>query len=128
MYGKELQDLTYRFTMRAAKHLGKSSDDRWKIYDCLTDAYKIRSNIVHGSINNLEESKHLKKSKYWSSPTEMLQELSGWLRQALQLFLMDRELRSLLTVNNPKKHFWAKLDESIARGEDFSVAEGETEI
>ena len=97
MYGKELQDLTYRFTMRAAKHLGKSSDDRWKI-------------------------------KYWSSPTEMLQELSGWLRQALQLFLMDRELRSLLTVNNPKKHFWAKLDESIARGEDFSVAEGETEI
>ena len=118
LYSGEPQDLTYRLAMRCAKHLGKSSDDSEKIYDCLKNAYGIRSEIVHGRKDTVEESSKFKNS-IWTLPAEMLEDLYVWLRQAILLFLMNGDLRLLSTTS--KKRFLAKIDRLIARGEEFSA-------
>ncbi len=128
LYSGEPQDLTYRLAMRCAKHLGKSSDDREKIYNCLKDAYNIRSDIVHGRKDTVEECSKFKKST-WRSAAEMLQELCVWLRQAILSFLMNGDLRVLSSKSKKKERFLAEIDLSIARGEEsWADTAGSTEI
>ena len=40
-------DLTYKFSIRAARHLGKDKDDRQNLLTKFKDIYKCRSNAVH---------------------------------------------------------------------------------
>lgn len=48
LYGEAEQELTYRYSNRAALLLGDSNQRRKTVYEDTKDAYKLRSSIMHG--------------------------------------------------------------------------------
>jgi len=111
-----LKDATteFRLATRAATHLGKDPNQRERIYNCLSSAYRLRNGIVHGTTRELRNHKILRK-RGWNSPYAMLEELSTLLREAIQSILSD--------VGEKKfsSNFHKKLDNAIIMGEGFLV-------
>ncbi|MBA7492642.1 hypothetical protein ES702_03192 [subsurface metagenome] len=100
------QELSYKLALHGAKHLGDSDRERKKIYDWLRIAYTLRSNIIHGSINEVRK-KDLKGK--WESPTDMVEQLCLLLRKALNSILLS-------TQNFDKEDFVQRLDKAILMG------------
>jgi len=111
LYGEQ-HELKFRISIRGAKHLGESDCKiQQRIYDCLSDAYDIRSEIVHGSKADISQCKKFKNSKrQWRSPGCMLEELSTRLRKALYSILLDKR------ISRSKQDFCGKLDKAIISG------------
>jgi len=107
-------ELEFRLAARTARHLGKDSNQKKEIYNCLLYAYRLRSAIVHGSARELRAHKLLHKGG-WNTPYVMLEQLSSLLRNAICSILLDvGEKRFSL-------NFHQKLDEALILGKDFSV-------
>ncbi len=105
-------ELKFRLATRAALHLGKNTNERRKVYDCLSTAYALRSQVVHGETGDLRGHKLLKKGG-WASPVAILEQLSSYLRQALLSILLD------IGTQHFTKDYHKKLDDALITGEEF---------
>ena len=97
---------------RAVTHLGKNPNQRKRICECLSSAYRLRNQIVHGETQELRNHKILQKMD-WNSPYAMLEELLSLLRRAILSILQDvgEEKFSL--------NFHKKLDNALITGQEF---------
>ncbi|MFP4642360.1 MAG: hypothetical protein ACLFPU_09340 [Dehalococcoidia bacterium] len=68
------EELSYRTALRIAAFLGSDGVERTQIYKQMKDSYRLRSEIVHGSI---------RKRKKNVGPTELIKLSRSYLRQAL---------------------------------------------
>lgn len=68
------QELSYRTTLRIAAFLGSNGVERKQIYEQMKESYRLRSEIVHGSI---------RKGKKKVGSTELINLSGSYLRQAL---------------------------------------------
>ncbi len=104
------RELQFRLATRAAMHLGKTADERRKVYDCLSTAYILRSKVVHGEVGDLRGHKLLKKGG-WASPVAILEQLRFYLRQTLSSILLG------IGIQRFTEDFHKKLDDAIITGE-----------
>jgi hypothetical protein len=72
------QELSYRAPLRIAAFLGETGSERERIYNEMRDSYKLRSEIVHGSIQ-----KKKGRGKRKLSLSEITNLTGSYLRQAL---------------------------------------------
>ena len=102
----------FRLAIRAATHLGRNRNQRKRICECLSSAYRLRNQIVHGETQELRNHKILQKMD-WNSPYAMLEELLSLLRRAILSILQDvgEEKFSL--------NFHKKLDNALITGQEF---------
>jgi len=107
--GAKDSELRFRLAARAARHLGHERSQRQNIFDCVTAAYELRSQTVHGAINTLNGSKLLGN---WKTPNAMLNQLSSILGSAIQSILLEVGPMSFA------KDFHGKLDNAIIQGAD----------
>ena len=105
-------ELEFRLATRAATHLGREPSQRKKIYDCLSTAYRLRSEIIHGTTQELRGHKLLRKVS-WDSPKAMLDQLSSMLREAISRILLSVGPRGFA------RDFHRQLDDALITGHDF---------
>jgi hypothetical protein len=106
-------ELKFRLAIRAATHLGNGDElERARIFNLVKSAYDLRSALVHGSLQEITESKVFKRGS-WKTPDELLKDITSLLRSSL---------RSILTEIG-EEHFGSqfhnKLDTNIIEGTTF---------
>jgi len=79
--GSEIQELTYRLTIRVAKFLGLLGHDPRRVRAVLSDAYRVRNLFAHGSQLSKKE-RHRIESKY-KDVKNLLKETLDYLRTCL---------------------------------------------
>jgi len=79
--GTEIQELTYRLTVRIAKFLGLLGYDSHRVRAGLIDAYRVRNLFAHGSQLDKKEKKRI-ESKY-KDVKNLLKETLDYLRVSL---------------------------------------------
>jgi hypothetical protein len=99
------QELEYRLALRGSTLIGKEPNDREKIFNELKEAYRQRSNIVHGdSVKPLIQIKN-EKVQF----NEFVNRIEEHLRSVIKEFLAKASTQSELQVLN-------SLDKRIIRG------------
>jgi hypothetical protein len=106
-------ELKFRLAIRAATHLGgNDKSERSRIFELVTNAYDLRSTIVHGSIHEITASKIYKRG-LWKKPDELLGDMTAILRTALKSILIN------IGEENFGTKFHKELDSCIITGADF---------
>lgn len=98
----ELQELRYRYALRASHLLGQDSKERKKIFSFLYDAYKLRSKIVHG----VAVGHTVKIAGEKISLRDFTDKIEEYLRKSLLKFLE-------LTEGYDSKEIFKLMDENI---------------
>lgn len=80
-------ELSYRLRLRCATHIGTSKEKREKIYREIKDLYKMRSKIVHGNANTIEQA--AKRTMFQNSPFDATERAREFLYSGLRRFLLD---------------------------------------
>ncbi len=88
--GEERQELEYRLALRGSVLLGRTSEERKKVFDELKTAYHERSNIVHGG--TIREAVKIGTDKLQFN--EFVVKLEQHLRSAIKEFLRSSETQS----------------------------------
>ncbi len=90
LFGEETTGQTtevgYRLRMRAAKYLGKTSNEKKEIMEFLRSVYNLRSKIVHGSSNDVDETI---KNKLKMTMNEVVVWTEDIVRRALRKMLRN---------------------------------------
>jgi len=103
-------ELSFRLAIRVARHLGKDETERKNIYNAISCAYGLRSEILHGSENDITKSRNFKKGG-WKTPYKVVIELEELLRKSLLDILSSGDYSS--------KEFTKRIDHAIITGEDL---------
>lgn len=99
----ETKELTYRLSLRVARLLGNSVDERYEFFKIIKDLYKYRSKVAHGE--NLDS---LKKSDA-ERLNKVLKNAPTILRKSIIKILSFKELKGL--KDNAKiAEWWSKLE------------------
>ena len=105
-------ELKFRLAIRAATHLGNGDkSERARIFTLVTSAYDLRSTLVHGSLQEITESRVFKRG-LWETPDELLKDITSLLRSSL---------RSILTEIG-EQHFGSQFHKEL----DTNIVEGTT--
>jgi len=106
-------ELKFRLAVRAATHLGSDDkSERSRIFELVTNAYDLRSTIVHGSVHEIAASKIFKRGS-WKKPDELLENVTSLLRNALVSILTD------LSEEYFGSKFHKELDTCVITGVPF---------
>lgn len=65
-------DLRYKISLRAARYLGRTPEERSKLFELFKLAYDVRSDIVHGRGKIRKESKNKLRERYGSNDESTL--------------------------------------------------------
>jgi len=87
LFLKEPLELEYRLSIRIASFLGKTKDERNKIFQLIRRAYKTRSAIVHGGI------KLKKKGEFSGDELSSLEEI---VRRSIMIIIKNRKEKEYL--------------------------------
>ncbi len=99
----ENKELTYRLSLRAARLLGNSFDERYEIFKLIKDLYKYRSKVAHG-----EHLDSLKKPDA-ERVDKVLKDAPNLLKKSIIKMLSVNELKGL--KNDAKiAEWWSKLE------------------
>jgi hypothetical protein len=100
------QELKYKLALRVAFLLGKDDEElRKDIFDKMSEAYKVRSDIVHGN-----------KQVEWSVLEEIIPQTEEFLRQSIKIFLsLLSEKHSFKRLREGTEKKLAELDENILK-------------
>jgi hypothetical protein len=104
--GAEIQELTYRLTIRIAKFLGLLGYDSHRVRAVLVDAYRVRNLFAHGSQLSKKE-KHRIELKY--------KEVKNLLRETMEYLRIS--LVASILIGTKKNELVDQLDESLIDGE-----------
>jgi hypothetical protein len=99
----ETKELTYRLSLRVARLLGNSVDERYEIFNIIKDLYKYRSKVAHGE--NLDSLKNSDAERL----NKVLKNAPIILRKSIIKILSFNELKGL--KDNAKiAEWWSKLE------------------
>lgn len=112
---KVSSEITYRISNRIAFLIGKDETEREEIFSFIKDAYSIRSRIVHGDYDSIEDTPVWKKRNE-KNPKEFLIKLNETLRNSIKTILLEIPKEQ---IND--KNFFELMDKSIIRGDNLEL-------
>lgn len=100
--GGELQELSYRLSLRTAKLISGFGYNAFEISKIIKDAYQVRSSFVHGGVLSYKKKKKLIEN--YGSMNELIQKLLDFLRLAIIISI---------TITVSKEELIDTIDESF---------------
>ena len=84
------QELRHRASLRIARFVGRTAEERQQIFKKAKASYNLRSTIVHGAEMNAADRRKL---------PDIVDETGGWLRQSLRSCLAEQQPPSLAEID-----------------------------